>query len=301
MKEIEMDGKTVTMAVESGLRELGLRRDEVEVQVLEEGTAGFLGMGGKPARVRIREKVYAPGMVAEEEGDDIGNRIQPARPASRGAGQGSRPERTVPRERPERGPQIERSAYHDSRPERRPRRQAPPPRRTVAPAARRPRIESSEDVDTAKACAEARAIIEAMLSLCGLSEPKVECAWDTAQLRVRAEVGTPDAALLLGKDGKSLEAFQFLATVILGRRMEMPVAIQVECEGHWKRVEAAVLAELERAAEEVKRTGKPYRFEPMEPALRRLIHRSAMSHPDLETVSEGEGSWRKVVLKPKAR
>jgi spoIIIJ-associated protein len=290
MKEIEIDGKSVTLAVENGLKELGLRRDQVEVEVLEEPAPGFLGLGGKPARVRIREKVYEPGMIPEEEGDDIGNRIAPAKPAApRGGGAPRGSSHSAPR-----------SAYHNDRGERRSSRgRSGPPRRTVEP--RRPRVETPEDVDTAKACAEATKIIEQMLSLIGLSEPKLECSWDPKQFRVRAEVSTPDSELLIGPDGRSLEAFQFLATIMLGRKMDCPVAVQVECAGHWKKVESDILAEVERAVDEVVKTGKPYRFEPMEPALRRLIHRTVQSHPEVETVSEGEGSWRKVVLKPKAK
>ncbi|MDE2291667.1 MAG: Jag N-terminal domain-containing protein, partial [Elusimicrobia bacterium] len=61
MKEIECEGKTVTIAVEAGLKDIGLRRDQVEVQVIDEGSAGILGFGVKPARVLVREKRWGEG------------------------------------------------------------------------------------------------------------------------------------------------------------------------------------------------------------------------------------------------
>ena len=116
-----------------------------------------------------------------------------------------------------------------------------------------------------------------------------------------AEVATADAGLLIGKGGRTLEALQFLTTVMVGRKTGTPTAIQVECEGYWQKIEAKVISETEHAAAEVKRTGRAYRFEPMEPAMRRLVHRRLVDDPDVETASEGEGPWRKVVVKPRKR
>jgi len=56
MKETKVEAKTIQDAVEIGLIELGLRRDQVEVVVVSEGTKGFLGLGAKKACVMLREK-----------------------------------------------------------------------------------------------------------------------------------------------------------------------------------------------------------------------------------------------------
>ena len=54
MDAIETEGKTVDEAVASALRSLGLRSEQSEIRVIQEASAGFLGMGAKPARVRVR-------------------------------------------------------------------------------------------------------------------------------------------------------------------------------------------------------------------------------------------------------
>ena len=53
MESIESEGKTVAEAVDNALKKLNLRRDQVEVQILQESSEGFMGFGSKAARVRI--------------------------------------------------------------------------------------------------------------------------------------------------------------------------------------------------------------------------------------------------------
>jgi spoIIIJ-associated protein len=81
LQPVESTGKTVEEAVENGLDELGLERDEVRIEVLSEGKGGLFGIGGEPARVRIEplsaaspggEEVAFAGETGESpEGDDV--------------------------------------------------------------------------------------------------------------------------------------------------------------------------------------------------------------------------------------
>ena len=64
MQPIESEGRTVAEAVETALKQTTLRREQVEVTVLAEGSLGFMGIGAKPARVRITEKRWGEGPVA---------------------------------------------------------------------------------------------------------------------------------------------------------------------------------------------------------------------------------------------
>ncbi|NLO91956.1 MAG: hypothetical protein GX410_08225, partial [Elusimicrobia bacterium] len=56
MRETEQKGKDVQAAIEAGLAQLRLRRDQVEVVIKEKGSSGFFGIDSKPAVVVIREK-----------------------------------------------------------------------------------------------------------------------------------------------------------------------------------------------------------------------------------------------------
>ncbi|MBI3298516.1 MAG: Jag N-terminal domain-containing protein [Elusimicrobia bacterium] len=318
MKEIECEGKTVTIAVEAGLRDIGLRRDQVEVQVLDEGSAGILGFGMKPARVLVREKRWGEASAAPSPSAPSASaskpspraRLSSARPARapRPAARAPRPEPKPEQPRPEpqpaapktseaalprdnaRSPRREEPRREDRRPARA--ESAPRPRRDVERPPRGPE-------DGPKAASAARTVLSELLGLAGLHDVVVSANWDAEQDRVQAEVKTADAAFVLGKDGRTLEALQFLTTIIVGRRTGAPSAVQVECQGWWKQIEERLGQEADRAAGEVSQTGKPFRFEPMDPAMRRLVHRRLAAHPDVETASEGEGSWRKVVVRLK--
>jgi spoIIIJ-associated protein len=86
---------------------------------------------------------------------------------------------------------------------------------------------------------------------------------------------------------------------MLSRGAETPVAVQVDALSYWEKREAAVLDQARGAVERVKATGKPSRLEPMDSSTRRLIHRTFAGDPDVATVSEGEGNWRKIVIRPR--
>ena len=167
MKEIEVEGKTVTIAVESGLGELGLKRDQVEVEVLDQGAPGILGFGAKPARVRIRAKEWGEGEIAQPQTP----KSQPSTAGTSATAEPSRPPRQGPRPEP--------------RPERRQRevrpreeRRAPPPpqREERRPQPSRPVREPSAPVDTAKACQVAEETLKEVLSLALLPDATVRCA-----------------------------------------------------------------------------------------------------------------------------
>ena len=65
MKSLEATGKTYEEALMAGLAQMGLPSDKVDVEVLEEGTKGFLGIGAKPYRLRLTKK-DTPAIRAEE-------------------------------------------------------------------------------------------------------------------------------------------------------------------------------------------------------------------------------------------
>ena len=131
----------------------------------------------------------------------------------------------------------------------------------------------------------------------GIAAPTASAAWDADLERVKIAVESQDASLLVGRDGRVLESLQFLATLMLSRGSGAPIAIQVDALSYWEKREKAVLEEARKAADSVKATGKPVRMEPMDSSMRRLVHRTLGNDPDVTTGSEGEGPWRKLVIR----
>ncbi|MBI4375916.1 MAG: Jag N-terminal domain-containing protein [Elusimicrobia bacterium] len=274
MEGSESEGRTVAEAVEGALKKLNLRRDQVEVQIIQEAAPGFMGFGAKPARVRVFEKRWGQGADGA------------AAPAPEPAGDKPRRE-TAPAK-----PQAA------ARPREQPVRQKNPP---VAKPAERAEDEPARPADTQAACAAAVETLREILALMEISASDLPASWDGQQERVKIKVDAPDADRLIGSEGRVLEALQFLLTLLVHRKLGYPVAVQVDAMGHWEKQESEILSQVQRAIDEAKRSGKPYRLNPMEPAMRRLVHRTLAEHPEVETASEGEGQWRKVVIRPRKR
>jgi spoIIIJ-associated protein len=303
MQPIEIEGRTVAEAVEAALKQHGLRREQVEVTVLEEGSTGFMGIGAKPARVRIAEKRWGEGPVAVSK--PAPPPARPPRPApQRQAAPPPRPfipaptyvpppKPATPKPKPEPRPAEARQERQERRPSRgsdsrRSEPRAPRERRDETP---RPPLTAAQ---AEEACAKAQVLVT-------IAAPTVTAAWDADMERVKLNVESQDATLLVGRDGRVLESLQFLASLMMGRGGAAPVAIQVDALSYWEKREGAILDSARLAAESVKADGKPVRLEPMDASMRRLIHRSFASHPDVTTGSEGEGPWRKIVVRPRAK
>ena len=313
MEPIESEGRTVKDAVEAALSKSGLRRDQVEITVTQEGSTGFMGMGAKPAKVRLTEKRWGPDSPAPAPS-------APPRAPNRAPIRNSAPR--PPEKRAERQPERRPEPRPAPRPEaRRPEPSAPPrvpapePRRVEAPAPReaartepvrppRERREASKPViaaESAEACANAQKLVVELLQLMAIAAPTATAVWDADLERVKISVESQDASLLVGRDGRVLESLQFLTTLMLSRGNNAPIAVQVDALSYWEKREQSVLDEARRAVETVKATGKPVRMEPMDSSMRRLVHRTLTAHADVTTASEGEGAWRKLVIRPKTR
>lgn len=304
MDPIETEGKTVADAVNAALAQSGLRRDQVEVDVIQEAVAGVLGFGAKPARVRITEKRWGAGAPppippkapARPERRDPSRAGRPHSPERRGQA----PRREEPRrEEPRReSPRAEAPRREEPRREE-PRREQP---RREEPRREERRREEAKPVTAAEAqeaCAKAQTLVTELLKLMSIAAPTVTTSWDADLERVKASVESQDATLLVGRDGRVLESLQFIATLMLARGGANPIAVQVDALSYWEKKEQAVLDQARHAVESVKVSGRPYRMEPMDASMRRLIHRSLASNPDVTTSSEGEGPWRKLVIRPR--
>ena len=283
MEPVECEGRTVAEAVEAALSKCGLRRDQVEISVLQEGAAGFMGLGAKPARVRLTEKRWGPDTPAARPSPAHSSpkaaASRPARPAAPPRAVSSRPAARAVERAPERTPERSPKPAPRSRPD----HSAPPRQLTTA--------EASE------VCSRAEKLVLEVLGLMSIAAPAVSSSWDAGLERVKLSVESQDASLLVSHDGRVLESLQFLATLMLSRGNEAPLAVQVDALSYWEKREAVVLDAARNAIDVVKATGKPVRMEPMDSSMRRLIHRTFSSHPDITTGSEGEGPWRKLVIR----
>ncbi len=301
--KVKVQAKDVASAIAQGLRELGLRRDQVEVSVLEHPKKGFLGFGAKPAVVEIRQKRWS---AAELDAQIYMDVPRGKKRGSRGVSRGGKQRRG-----------HERDAYASSRPERaeggkrRGRKFDRAPRaeaRDKAPKANETQLLPCERIQNAiipenlqAPMQEAKQYLGDMLALMGVKTENLNVWWDERQQRVLLTFDCDHPAIVIGKEGKTLEAVQYLCTLALSRHFDKPISVITDTQNYWRKAEDKIDAEIARGVAAVEAGASIFRFRPMSAQLRRYIHRELEGSSSVATSSEGEGKWRKVTLRPKAK
>ena len=121
----------------------------------------------------------------------------------------------------------------------------------------------------------------------------------------REDVGGPvfdvdgdDSGLLIGSKGETLRALQFLVSFIASRRLGDRVNLFVDVSGYQERRYETLRSLAERNARRVASSGREIILEPMPPNERRIVHMALADDPDVNTVSDGMGDGRRVVIEP---
>lgn len=104
---------------------------------------------------------------------------------------------------------------------------------------------------------------------------------------------------LIGRNGETLDALQYLLRMMLGRQINPDVNLIVDVQGHKRRREEQVRRMARRMAEQVTQRNRTMTLEPMPAHERRLVHIELRNHATVRTESVGEGNKRKVTIIPK--
>jgi spoIIIJ-associated protein len=116
---------------------------------------------------------------------------------------------------------------------------------------------------------------------------------------IHVDVTGPEAGILIGHHGQTLEALQYLANLAVARMSDEGGRVLLDVEGYRKRREETLTRLANRVADRVKRTGETVTLEPMSAQERRVIHLALQDDPEVTTSSEGEEPFRRVVIQPK--
>ncbi|RLD07810.1 MAG: hypothetical protein DRI32_00120 [Chloroflexi bacterium] len=116
---------------------------------------------------------------------------------------------------------------------------------------------------------------------------------------VYVEVSGKELGVLIGRRGKTIDAFQRIAALIVSKEMARWVRLSIDVEGHRSRREQQLRRMAQKMAEQVIKTGRKQSLEPMPANERRIVHMELQNSPDVKTNSFGEDPQRKVVIEPK--
>ena len=281
---IDVTGKTEEEAIQNALRQLGLDRDDVSVEILERAKSGFLGLGSCPAKVRVsygpEEEEPAPAPVKEEKADRWAE--------ERWGGEAAAEEAPRKPRREERKPRRER---REDRPAQKQETAAPAEAvQTPAPAVPQ---DLGEEVDDEKAQAIRR-------FLSGLLEQMES----SAEIRIylpekgRYKVILEGKSLggLIGRRGETLDAIQQLTSYAVNRSGGGRVRIQLDAEGYREKREQSLQHLARKVAAKVTKYRRSVTLEPMNAYERHVIHTALQDVPGVTTYSTGVDPNRRVIV-----
>jgi len=267
---LEIIAPTVEEAIQQGLAQLGLNADAVSVEVLDSGTKGLFGLGGRQVRVLLT--VNPPATEMKDE----------AKP----------PART------DRKPASAKKAESKPKPkEAKPRKPEPAVSKEPAEDAEKPEpMEHDEVLD------KAEEVISKLIHHLGM-KAQVSAHYDDSSTNdrrsIQVDVRGDDLAGLIGKQAQTLAAFQHVASLIVGKQSQHWVQLTVDVEGYRARREKQLRQLANRMADQVTKTGRKMTMEPMPSSERRVVHIELRGHPAVITESTGNDPYRKVVILPK--
>ena len=253
---IRVSAKTVDDAITEALIQLGVTSDRLEYEVIEKGSAGFLGIGMKQAVIEARRK---PEPVAEVKEETIP--VEEVKP-SVVKEQVSEPVQEKQEEKAEEEP------------------------------ARKKATELAEVSDEAIKAVEA--FLNDTLKAMDMAVEIVSEVDSEGALSV--EMKGSNMGILIGKRGQTLDALQYLANRVANKHQDGYVRVKLDTENYRARREETLRHLAKNIAFKVKRTRRAVSLEPMNPYERRIIHAALQSDPHVTTHSEGEEPYRKVVV-----
>ena len=203
MRIIETNGKTVDEALENALREFKVDKDRVTVEVIDEGSRGFLNLiGSKPAKIRVT---------------------------------------------------VKRNAAED-----------------------------------------ARVFLQDVLKAMNITA-ELEISEENNKLSIN--ISGDKMGLVIGYRGETLDSLQYLTSLVVNKNQDDEyIRVSIDTENYRRKREETLKRVAQKTAYKVKKSGRPYKLEPMNPYERRIIHSTLQGYNDINTYSEGEEPFRRVIV-----
>ena len=306
-KFITATGKTIDLAIANALEQLGMDRDSVSVEVLDNPKSGFLGFGAQPAKVKVtyevpdvveqpkpalssasRSKPKKPAQPKEEAAPRV---IAPAVPPA------PKPQPQPPLDTQERAARPERKPRNDQRrggsQQRKPRNDQPQREQPAAPAAPvEPKVYQPAEAGSVEERIEI--FVKGLLEHMG--SDAVPHAAKGADETYLVDLTGDNLGILIGRRGETLDAIQHLTNYAVNRGANKRVRINVDAENYREKREDSLRRLAQKVAGKVVRYRRNITLEPMNAYERHVIHAALQEHPDVTTFSTGTEPNRRIVV-----
>ena len=274
---IRVSAKTLDDAITEALIQLGVTSDRLEYEVIEKGSAGFLGIGMKQAVIEAWKK------EEKEPEEDIEKIIREEMSLNPEKNE----EKAEPKKEKSQTAKKEKPAKEKAKAEKEKKETEP---EVSAPVKEKQELAKVEE-QTIKAVEE---FVQDTLKAMNMEVEIVSSIDEDGALCV--DMKGEHMGILIGKRGQTLDALQYLANRVANKHQEGYVRVKLDTENYRKRREETLKHLAKNIAHKVKRSRRPVALEPMNPYERRIIHSALQSDPYVTTHSEGEEPYRKVVV-----
>lgn len=274
MTSVEKYGVDVEEAVKYALQDLRLSRDEVEVEVLEEPSKGFLGIGAKLAHVKVTEKevqkpVEEVAAKPNTTPDVVKHEAKPSERDNRNNNRNKNRNNKNKNRNHSRKEETASSINIDS-----------------------VNLADLQEVENHEALTFMKEITEKM----GLN---LNIKARVGENMVHLDIEGKDSGTVIGKRGATLDAIQYLTSLVVNKNNENYIKVVVDAEHYRSKRQRTLEALANRLANKVQKTRKFVKLEPMNPYERKIIHATLQNNPNVTTRSEGEEPYRRVVIELK--
>ena len=279
----EATGKTVDEARTNACALLGVEKDDINVsyEVLEmPQKTGFLGLKLTPAKVRVSvelpdEPVAAPAAPVEEPTPVVEEKAAPVAA-----------EPVVEETAPEAPAAVEEPAA--------PVEEAAPAEEQAAPAAEGEEVEVPINIEENAKVKAAVDYLKDVIEKMGVQDVKFSAVQKGEATIIRLDGEKMGA--LIGRRGETMESLSYLASLVANRLEGDYIKLGLDVAGYRDKRESDLTALAQRIGAKVRRTGRSFAMEPMNPYERRIIHSAIGKMEGVRSESKGEGRDRRVVI-----
>ncbi len=291
MKEVTVSAKTLDDAITEALIQLGITSDQLDYDVIEKGSAGFFGIGSKQAVIRARKKAVKEEF--EKTIEEIKDIIK------------EEPKKEVKKEeKKELKKEVKKEPKKEFKKEPKKEVHAEIPSKIK----KEPAKELVKEVEKENSKERAVELCEVKEETKAACEKFLKDVLDTMNMEVVITTNIDeDGALcinmdgknmgiLIGKRGQTLDSLQYLVNRVANKQQDGYVRVKLDTENYRKRRKDTLENLAKNIAYKVKRTKKSISLEPMNPYERRIIHSALQADKYVNTHSEGEEPYRRVVV-----
>lgn len=333
MDTVRVTAKTVADALTEASIQLGTSSDNIEYTVIDEGSKGFLGLGGRKAVIEAKKKVSdeelmkeifedkpeKPKKESKKEYKKDNNSKKENKKENKKEYKTEKKENKEQKKEAKKEPEKVKESNNADAPaeakakpkkefeaksekEFNSKKETDPKKEFEGKKGSDPEKENTEPraprVPADPEVAKSRAVdfIKEILKAMEIEAGvTAEFEEDTLCVNIDGE----DMGVLIGKRGQTLDSLQYLTSLVVNKGKASYVRVKLDTEDYRARRKATLENLARNIASKVKKTRRPVFLEPMNPYERRIIHSALQNDPYVTTHSEGEEPFRKVVVTPK--